>query len=86
MERPVFKQSSPVIFAQQFSFLSKKFFSLSDSCPVTSQKISRRLYTLGLKDEFEKVQNSAARFVTRNYTREEGNMTGIIQQLKWEPY
>ena len=41
-------------------------------------------YTQGLHDELEKVQNSAARFVTRNYTREEGNMTGILEQLKWE--
>ena len=41
-------------------------------------------YTLGLKDELEKVQNRAARFVTGNYTREEGSMTGILEQLKWE--
>ena len=39
-------------------------------------------YTLGLQDELEKVQNRAARFVTRNYTREEGSMTGILDQLK----
>ena len=31
-----------------------------------------------------KVQNRAARFVTRNYTFEEGSMTGILEQLKWE--
>ena len=41
-------------------------------------------YTQGLQDELEKVQNRAARFVTMNYTREEGSMTGIIEQLKWE--
>ena len=40
-------------------------------------------YTLGFQDELEKVQNRAARFVTRNYTREEGSMTGILEQLKW---
>ena len=32
----------------------------------------------------EKVQNRAARFVTRNYTFEEGSMTGILEQLRWE--
>ena len=36
------------------------------------------LYTQGLQDELEKVQNRVARFVTRSYTREEGSMTGII--------
>ena len=41
-------------------------------------------YTQCLQDELEKVQNRAARFVTRNYTREEGSMTGILEQLKWE--
>ena len=41
-------------------------------------------YTLDLQDELEKVLNHAARFVTRNYTREEGSMTGILEQLKWE--
>ena len=35
-------------------------------------------YTQDLQDELEKVQNRAARFVTRNYTREEGSMTGIL--------
>ena len=35
-------------------------------------------------DELEKVQNRATRFVTRNYTREEGIMTGILEQLTWE--
>ena len=41
-------------------------------------------YTLDLQDDLEKVQNRAARFVTRNYTREEGIMTGIFEQLKRE--
>ena len=41
-------------------------------------------YTQGLQEELEKVQNRAARFVTMNYTREEGSMTGILEQLKWE--
>ena len=30
------------------------------------------------------MQNRAARFVTRNYTRVEGSMTGILEQLKRE--
>ena len=41
-------------------------------------------YTQGLQDELEKVQNRAARFVTRNNILEEGSMTGILEQLKWE--
>ena len=41
-------------------------------------------FTQGLQDELEKVQNRAARFVTRNYTREQGSMTGILEKLKWE--
>ena len=39
-------------------------------------------YTQGLQDELGKVQNSTARFVARNHTREEGSMTGILEQLK----
>ena len=41
-------------------------------------------YAKGLQNEQEKVQNRAARFVTRNYvyTREKSNMTGILEQLK----
>ena len=31
-----------------------------------------------------KIQNRAARFVTRNYVYETGSMTGILGQLKWE--
>ena len=41
-------------------------------------------YTDKLQEELEKVQNRAARFVTRNYVYETGSMTGILGQLKWE--
>ena len=41
-------------------------------------------HTHGLQEELEKVQNRAARFVTRNYIFETGSMTGILGQLKWE--
>ena len=37
-----------------------------------------------LQEELEKVQNRAARFVTRNYVYETGSKTGILGQLKWE--
>ena len=37
-----------------------------------------------LQEELEKVQNRAARFVTRNYVCETGSMIGICGQLKWE--
>ena len=37
-----------------------------------------------LQEELEKVQNRAARIVTRNYVYETGSMTGILGQLKWE--
>ena len=40
--------------------------------------------TNGLQEELQKVQNRAARFVTRNYTFEEGSLTDILEQLKWE--
>ena len=40
--------------------------------------------TKSLQEELEKVQNHAARFVTRNYTFKEGSMTGILEHLKWE--
>ena len=42
-------------------------------------------YTDKLQEELERVQNRAARFVTRNYVYETGSMTGILRQLKWEP-
>ena len=41
-------------------------------------------HTGKLQEELEKVQNLAARFVTRNYVYETGSMTGILGQLKWE--
>ena len=37
-----------------------------------------------LNNEMEKVQKRAARFVTRNYTFEEGSMTGILAELNWK--
>ena len=30
------------------------------------------------------MQKCAARFMTRNYSRETGSMTGIFEELKWE--
>ena len=39
-------------------------------------------YTDKLQEELEKVQNRAARFVTRNYVYETGSMTSILGQLK----
>ena len=41
-------------------------------------------HTGKLREELEKVQNRAARFVTRNYVYETGSMTDILGQLKWE--
>ena len=41
-------------------------------------------YTKSLQEELEKLQNRVARFVTKNYTFEEGSMTDILEQLKWE--
>ena len=38
-----------------------------------------------LNNEYEMLQKRAARFViTSNYTFEEGGMTGILAELKWE--
>ena len=37
-----------------------------------------------LQEELEKVQNRAARFVTRNNVYETVSMTGILGQLKWK--
>ena len=36
------------------------------------------------QSELEKVQNRAARFVAGNYNFENGSMTKILEQLKWE--
>ena len=41
-------------------------------------------HTGKLQEELEKVENHAARFVTRNYVHETGSMTGILGKLKWE--
>ena len=41
-------------------------------------------HTDKLQEELKKVQNRAARFVTKNYVYETGSMTGILGQLKWE--
>ena len=38
----------------------------------------------GLNGKLENVQKRAARFMTRNYSRETGRMTGIFEELKWE--
>ena len=37
-----------------------------------------------MQEAMEEVQNRADRIVTRNYAFEEGSMTGILEQLKWE--
>ena len=39
-------------------------------------------HTHGLQEELEKVQNRAARFATGN----DGSMTDILGQLKWESF
>ena len=39
---------------------------------------------VGLQNGLGKVQNRSARFVTGNYNFETGNMTGILEHLKWE--
>ena len=41
-------------------------------------------HTGKLQEELEKVQNCAARFVTRKYVYETVSMTDILGQLKWE--
>ena len=38
------------------------------------------------QEELEKVQNRAARFMTRNHVYENVSMTGILGQLKWESH
>ena len=39
-------------------------------------------HTDKFQEELDKVQNRAARYVTRNYVYETGSMTGILGQLK----
>ena len=41
-------------------------------------------YTVKLQEELEKVQNRAARFVTRNHVYDTGIMTDILGHLNWE--
>ena len=41
-------------------------------------------HTGKLQEELEKVQNRAARFVTRNNVYETGSITDILGHLKWE--
>ena len=41
-------------------------------------------HCVGLDGELENVQKRAARFVTKNYSRETCSMTGILEELKWE--
>ena len=40
----------------------------------------------GLNGELEIVQKRASRFVTRNYSRETGSMTSILEELKNRSY
>ena len=37
----------------------------------------------GLNGKLENVLKPAARFMTRNYSRETGSTTGIFEELKW---
>ena len=56
---------------------------------VKSLNVEARFVTLILiyrGEELEKVQNRAARFVTRNYEYETGSFTCILGQLKWESF
>ena len=43
-------------------------------------------HTDKLQEKLGKVQNLAARSVTRNYVYETGSMTGILGQFKWESH
>ena len=38
----------------------------------------------GLNCKLENVQKHAARFMTRNYSRETSSINGIFEELKWE--
>ena len=38
----------------------------------------------GRNSKLENLLKRAARFMTRNYSRETGSMTGIFEELKWE--
>ena len=76
-------------------FLRRTLFSCPQNVEEAAYKgMVRPIYEYGssvwdphpdkLQEELEKVQNRAARFVTRNYVYETGSMTGILGQLKWE--
>ena len=72
-------------------FLRRTLFSCTQNVKEAAYKVMVRPileygssvwdpHTDKLQEELEKVQNRAARFVTRNYVYE----TGILGQLKWE--
>ena len=69
-------------------FLRRTLFSCPQNvkvCQILEYGSSvRNSHPDKLQEELEKVQNRAARFVTRNYVYETGSMTGIPGQLKWE--
>ena len=78
-----------------YSFLRRTLFSCPQNVKEAAYKgMVRPILEYGssvldphldkLQEEMEKVQNRAARFVTRNYVYETGSMTGILGQLKWE--
>ena len=78
-----------------FGFLRRTLFSCPQNVKEAAYKgMVRPILKYGssvwiphpdkLQKELEKVQNRAARFVTRNYDYETGSMTGILGQLKWE--
>ena len=48
------------------------------------KSLERPILEYGLNGELENVQKRAARFVTRNYSRETGSRAGILDELKWE--
>ena len=44
------------------------------------ERLEKNPHCNGLNSELENVQKRAARFVTRNYIRETGCMTGILEK------
>ena len=70
---------SPVNYSDQIRHVS--FFLY-----ILHHPLAKIVCSCALQEELEKVQNCAARFVTRNYVYETGSMTGILGQLKWEPF
>ena len=76
-------------------FLGRTFFSCPQNVKEAANKgMMRPILEYGssvwdphtgkLQEELEKLQNLAAKFVTRNYVYETGSMTDIFAQLKWE--